>query len=121
MERRKEGELLAKSGMDDEALSIQRAAREIEKLDDSGAQARVAFYLYLRYTAAGDRIAPGEAPSAPARIAPSTAPAAVAPSAAQQPVSGAPGAPADRSTRRPSGPAVGPAVGGAAGLTRARS
>ena len=53
-----------KGSMDDEALCIQRCAREIEKLDDVHAEARVSFYLYLRYTAAGSRIAasPSEPP-----------------------------------------------------------
>lgn len=66
-----------KGSMDDEALCIQRSAREIEKLDDEAAQARVAFYLYLRYTAAGDRIAPGGMmPAAPAAALPGGTPKA---------------------------------------------
>lgn len=75
---------MSKRGMDDEALVIQRSAREIETLDDPTAQARVALFLYLRYTAAGDRIAPGgvapsPVPSLPAaspQTAPSNPPAA---------------------------------------------
>lgn len=49
---------MAKNSMDEEALTIQRASRELEKLDDPLAQARVALYLHYRYTNAGDSIAP---------------------------------------------------------------
>lgn len=50
---------MAKKGMDDEALTIQRCARMIEDLGDEPAQARVALFLFLRYTGAGDLIVPG--------------------------------------------------------------
>lgn len=98
---------MAKSGMDDEALAIQRAARELEKLDDASAQARVAFYLYLRYTAAGDRIAPGG-------VAPAT-PAALPVSAPQHAVSGPPAPAADDRAPAAPAPAAAPAGGRAPG------
>lgn len=64
---------MAKKGMDDEALTIQRCARLIEDLEDEAGQARVALYLYLRYTAAGERIAPGHADAQPSRWRPAFA------------------------------------------------
>jgi hypothetical protein len=43
----------------DEILAMSRCLREIEKLDDPRAQARVAMYLGLRFTRAVDQLLPG--------------------------------------------------------------
>lgn len=45
---------------DDELLALGRANRLLEDLDDPRAQARIAQYLYMRFTDAGDNILPVE-------------------------------------------------------------
>lgn len=59
---------MARRSTDEDILAMSRAAREIEQLDDPAAQARVATYLYLRFTSAGESIAvTGDRPRPPAQ------------------------------------------------------
>jgi hypothetical protein len=51
---------VTRSRSDEELLVLGRAARLIEQLEDPRAQARVATYLYHRYTSAGEVILPAE-------------------------------------------------------------
>lgn len=46
--------------MDEELLALGRASKHIDALDDPRAQARVATYLMMRYTAAGEQNLPSD-------------------------------------------------------------
>jgi len=85
---------------DDEILAMRRCAREIEKLEDPRAEARVACYLSMRFTKAIDVMLPQGVDRAPAP-SPMTAPSATetadetAPAPADGPVSAPAADPAD--------------------------
>jgi hypothetical protein len=86
---------VTRSKTDDEVLALGRASRIIEGLEDPRAQARVASYLFYRFTAAGESILPAEERRAIRAIEslevhdqPAALPAAQAPQAAS-PVGGA--------------------------------
>lgn len=51
---------MARGRTDQEVLCISRAAKHLEELEDPRAQARVASYLYMRFTAAGESILQAE-------------------------------------------------------------
>lgn len=118
---------MARGRTDQEVLCISRAAKHLEELEDPRAQARVASYLYMRFTAAGESILQSEdretyadkrqiplpftvaatlpqAPPAPAQPAPGAGPAA-APQGAASAVGGTP-----PSARAAATPAASPAA-----------
>jgi len=51
---------VARGKTDQEVLAISRAAKHLEELEDPRAQARVASYLYMRFTSAGETILQSE-------------------------------------------------------------
>ncbi len=51
---------MARGKMDQELLALSRASKHIEDLEDPRAQSRVATYLMMRYTAAGEQNLPSE-------------------------------------------------------------
>lgn len=51
---------MARGKMDQELLALARASKHIEELEDPRAQSRVATYLMMRYTAAGEQNLPSE-------------------------------------------------------------
>lgn len=51
---------MARGKMDHEMLALSRASKHIEDLEDPRAQCRVATYLMMRYTSAGEQSLPSE-------------------------------------------------------------
>ena len=59
---------MARGKTDQEVLAISRASKHLEDLEDPRAQARVASYLYMRFTAAGESILQSEDRAALAKV-----------------------------------------------------
>jgi len=98
---------MARGRTDQEVLCISRASKLLEELDDPRAQARVASYLYMRFTSAGELILQSEDRAlynedkrqiplpfvaTPAPTLPPTAPAPATPQGASAPASTQPAA-----------------------------
>lgn len=107
---------MARGKMDQELLALGRASKHIEELDDPRAQSRVATYLMMRYTAAGEQNLPseerakhfraslgGESEADPRQLTiPGTAPGPVADAAPTRPAT----PPDDRPATNPATPPV---------------